>query len=186
VPEIEVPTEHLHEAIHEEVHQHAHGSAGHPGRDLWFLQIALSSALLAVLAALAALLAGHHANEAMIEQMQASDQWSYYQAKGIKANLLQTKVELLGALGKEATKQDEEKVGDYRREQKEIEEKAHEKEQSSADHLRRHNVLARTVTLLQVAIALSAIAALTRRRVLWFASLALGAAGALFFVQGLR
>ena len=36
------------------------------------------------LAAIAALLAGHAANEALLEQIKASDQWSYYQSKSIK------------------------------------------------------------------------------------------------------
>jgi len=41
------------------------------------------------------------------------------------------------------------------------------------------------VTLFQIAIALSAIAALTRRKVLWFVGLAGSAAGVLLFVRGL-
>ena len=96
--EIEVPTEHLHEAIHEQAHKDAHGGGGHSRGDTWTLQVALSSALIAVLAAVAALLAGHHANEALIEQIHASDHWAHYQAKSIKANVLDTKRELLVAL----------------------------------------------------------------------------------------
>src|SRR5215813_12675105 len=84
--EIEVPTEQLHETLHEEAHK-AHGDGG--GRE-WFSQVALSSALLAVLAAIAALLAGHHANEGVLEQIKASDHWSYFQSKGIKASVMQT------------------------------------------------------------------------------------------------
>jgi hypothetical protein len=72
MPEIEAPTEHLHETIHEEVHK---SEAGHHQAERWTPQVALSSALLAVLAALAALLAGHHVNEATLDQMKASDQF---------------------------------------------------------------------------------------------------------------
>jgi len=64
--------------------------------------------MLAVLAAVSALMAGYHANEAMLEQMKATDDWAFYQAKGIKANLLQTKMELLTALKAEG-------AGDRRR-----------------------------------------------------------------------
>src|SRR4029079_10155799 len=49
--------------------------------------IAISTALIAVLAAITSLLAGHHSNEALIEQIKASDQWAFYQAKGIKADV---------------------------------------------------------------------------------------------------
>ena len=38
--------------------------------------------------------------EAMILQIQSSDQWNYFQAKSIKSSLLTTKTELLTALGK--------------------------------------------------------------------------------------
>ena len=62
--------------------------------------VALTAALLAVLAAITALMAEHHANEAMMLQIQSSDQWNFYQAKSIKASLLTTKAELLKALGK--------------------------------------------------------------------------------------
>src|SRR5438105_1387121 len=92
----EVPTEHLHEHIEHE----AHGGAP------WIMGVALSSALIAALAAIASLLAGANANEAMVDQMKAADQWAYYQAKGVKANVLASKMELLTALGKEPDRKD--------------------------------------------------------------------------------
>src|SRR5207248_1176496 len=77
--EAEVPLEHLHEQVHH--------SAEH-SRERWISWVALSTAVLAVLAAIAGLLSGHHVNEAMMNQIEASDQWSYYQAKSIKAAVL--------------------------------------------------------------------------------------------------
>ena len=59
--------------------------------------MALSTAVLAVLAAIASLLSGQHANEAVMDQIEASDQWNYYQAKGIKAAVLDVKMSLTGA-----------------------------------------------------------------------------------------
>ena len=56
--------------------------------------IALTTALLAALGAVAALRAGDTVNEALVLkteagrlQAEASDQWAYYQAKGIKASV---------------------------------------------------------------------------------------------------
>jgi hypothetical protein len=79
----EVETETLMEKIHEEVE--------HDGGAL-LKRIALSTALFAALAAIAALKAGATVNEALVLkteatrfQAEASDQWAYYQAKGIKA-----------------------------------------------------------------------------------------------------
>ncbi len=174
--EMEVPTEHLHEDM-----EHA----AHHSSETWIMFVALSSALLAVLAAACSLLAGHHANEAMIEQIQASDQWAYYQAKGIKSTVLESKMELLRSLGKEPEAKDGEKITEYKNQQKEIEDKAHEKEQSSEQHLALHQILAKGVTVFQIAIALGAISALSRRKWLWYVSLALGALGLLFFLQGI-
>ena len=77
--EIEVPTEHLHESIHEKVEEERkHNEKG------WSMYVAISTALMAVLAAVSSLLAGHHSNESLVDQIKASDQWSYYQAKGKK------------------------------------------------------------------------------------------------------
>jgi len=181
--EIEVPTEHLHEVIHEEHHKADHGP-GHGKPERFTLYVALSSAMLAVLAAAAALFAGHHANEATLERVEASDLWNYFQAKGIKASVLRTKLELLSALEKPVKPEEEEKVKGYTREQNEIEAKAREKELSSEIHLNKHNTLARSVTFFQVAIALGAISVLTRRRVLWIGSLLVGLVGIAFLVLG--
>jgi hypothetical protein len=173
--EPEVPTEHLHEALHH------HAGAGRPG---WTLGVALSSALLAGLAAVCSLLAGHHANEAMVEQIQSSDKWSYYQAKGIKAAVLESKLELLEAEGKPVADKDRKKIATYKQEQEEISAAAKEKEHAAEAHLRRQVIFARGVTLFQIAIAIGAIAALTSRRAFWFVSLAFGGLGIFFLAQG--
>ena len=173
--ELEVPTEHLHETIHEQ--------AEREGRT-WILAVALSTAVLAVLAAITSLLAGHYANEAMIEQIRAADQWAYYQAKGIKLAVLESKMELLETLGQAGNGTDGEKAEEYKVQQKEIQEKAEEKEKSSEHHLRHHNTLAKAVTLFQIAIAVAAISVLTRKKWMWFGSLMLGSAGLIIFVLG--
>ena len=178
--EIEVPTEQLHETLHE----HAHGEGGHPPEP-WVPRAALSAAVLAVAAAVAALLAGHHANEAMLEQMKATDEWAMYQAKGIKSSLVENEVDILSALGKSAPEADTQKIERYKDEQKKIEEHAKALERASETDMLRHGGLARAVTLYQVSIALAAIAVLSRRKALWFVSMLLGCGGTVFFVQAL-
>jgi hypothetical protein len=175
--EIEVPTEHLHETLHEKAEQ----EQGPP----WIQGVALSAAIVAVLAAIAALLAGHHANEAMLEQMQANDIWAFYQAKSIKSSVLETRLQLIGALGKEVRAEDQQKLSGYERESKELEEHGNELERSSRGHMARHNVLARAVTVLQIGIAMAAVAALTRRRSVWYLSLLLAVVGTGFTLQSL-
>ena len=168
--EIEVPTEKL----HEEMTEHAAHS-----KEKWISQVALTSALVAVFAAIAALLAGHHSNEAMIEQIKASDKWSYYQAKGIKSSLLNAKMEILTEMGKTAKEEDRKKADEYKKQQEDISKEAGEK------HLKNHEVYAKAVTLFQVTIAIAAISVLMRRRRFWMLSLVFGFAGIGFFLQAL-
>ncbi|MBI3558424.1 MAG: DUF4337 domain-containing protein [Deltaproteobacteria bacterium] len=175
--EIEVPLEQVQESLQEHA-VHSHG-------DRLMMRIALTSAFLAALAAVAALLAGHHSNEAMLEQLHASDQWGYYQAKGIKAAVLGTKHDLLKALGKSPSEKDVEKMAEYRAEQEDIKKEAEHKEAEAQSHLRQHVVLARSVTMFQVAIAIGAISALTRKRRFWLVSMAFGFMGIAFLLQGL-
>lgn len=174
--EPEVPLE----SVHEHIHEHAERA-----KEAWVLGVALSAALLAAIAAVSALLAGHHANEAVIEQIQATDNWSYYQAKGVKSGILASKLELLRALGKETDPADEKRLQQYAAEQEEIRKEADEKQHAAAAHLHVHTVFARGVTMSQIAIAVAAIAVLTHRRSFWYVGLAFGAAGVWFLLQGL-
>jgi hypothetical protein len=170
----EVPTEHL----HEEIHHHVEHS-----REGWVLGVALSSALLAGLAAVSSLKAGHHANEAMMSQIESTDQWSYYQSKSIKETALTSKAEILEALGKPVAGTDREKVAGYQREKEQIAKKAEDLEKDAQTHLRTHEVLASSVTMFQIAIAVGAIAVLVRSRVFWLASLGVGVVGIAFLIQ---
>ena len=168
--EIEVPTEHLHEAINEKAEE------AFEKKERWTLLVAISTALMAVFAALASLMAGHHSNEALINQIKSSDQWAFYQAKSIKAQIraLQPAGSTNYAKSPEQVKMEEE----------EIKGKAESFEKSSEYHLGKHILLARAVTLLQVAIAISAIAILTRKRFLWVVAMCIALGGIVIFCTG--
>jgi uncharacterized protein DUF4337 len=183
--EIEVPTEQLQEKMAEELEEAKHEREESKHERQWVARVAVSAALLAVAAAISALLAGHHANEAILEQMQATDQWQYYQAKSIKLAVLLGGNDMLDALGKQVNPDRLAKAEKYQSEMKAIEETGHELEHSSEAHMVRHVSLARAVTGFQIAIAMSAIAVLAKRPKLWLLSLAIGIAGTVFMVLGL-
>jgi hypothetical protein len=170
--EAEVPLEHCHELISE----HAEQSG-----ESWISGVALSTAILAVLAAIAGLLAGTRANEAMLAQIESSDQWAYYQAKGIKAAVLDAKMTLTGA----PDPKDTAKAAKYQEEQADIQQEAKAREQEAKGSFHQHEIFAHGVTLFQIAIAVAAISALTRRRRYWLLSMALGVVGCYFLVSGL-
>jgi len=159
--DIEVPTEHLHEEINE------HAKEG----KRWSLYLAISTAFMAVLAAIAGLMAGHYSNEALIEQIKASDQWAYYQAKGIKAEIAAF-----------STVKDSALTEKYKTEQKSIKETAQEFQNASRVYLDKHVTLARAVTLFQIAIAISAISILTSKRWLWYFAILISLVGLVFFI----
>jgi Domain of unknown function (DUF4337) len=167
--EAEVPLERLHE--------HAHETAKH-SREAWISWVALSTAILAVLAAIASLLSGEHANEAMLNQIEASSQWSYYQAKSIKAAVLDAKAAFTGG----SNEADQSKRARYEKEQEQIKSEAEHKEAAAKSFFHKHEVFARGVTMFQIAIAIAAISALTKKRSFWVVSLVFGAFGCGFLV----
>jgi hypothetical protein len=174
--DIEVPTEHLHEHISESAKEN---------KDGWSMYAAISTAFMAVFAALGSLMAGHHSNEALISQIKASDQWAYYQAKGIKYDIAQSVVMQSSAANVEPPKEAKDRQAKLKTDQENIKKQADEDEKDSEAHLARHVTLARSVTLFQIAIAISAIAMLTKRSLLWYFSLALSAGGAVLFFMGI-
>jgi hypothetical protein len=168
----EVPLENLQEHVHE--------SAEHSG-EAWISGVALSTAVLAVLAAIAGLLSGKHANEAIMSQIEAANQWNYYQAKSIKSSVLDAKISLAGVVDEN----DRAKAARYEKEQSEIKSEAERKSNEAKTNFHRHEVLARGVTMFQIAIAIAAISALTRKRAFWMVSLVFGAIGCVFLVLGI-
>jgi len=181
--EIEVPLEAAQEHVHHEATHGGHEGHGAPAVP-WVSQVALSSAIFAVLAAVAALFAGGHSNEAVRDEIRASNQWSYYQAKGIKSDVLGSKLELMKSLDKPIDEKDRERNEKLTKDKEEIQKKANELEADAESHMVTHERLARSVTFFQVCIAIGAVAVLTKRRRFFFVSLAFGAIGLIFFGQG--
>src|SRR5271156_3475464 len=99
--EMEIPIE----AVHEHIHHEAHHS-----QEQWVSMVALSTAILAGLAAIASLLSGLNANKAIDKHIAANDKWAYYQEKNVKATILETRVQLLKAFDKPVPKKDEEHI----------------------------------------------------------------------------
>lgn len=115
-----------------------------------------------------------------MRQIESADQWAFYQAKGIKAAVLDVKMSLSGS----TSDADREKAQKYSEEQSDIQKEAQEKQAEAKINFRQHEVFARGVTLFQIAIAIAAISALTKRRRYWLISMIIGAIGCFFLVLG--
>jgi hypothetical protein len=196
MPEEELETAELKERIEQGVENALEG--GERGSPRWTTYLSLSTAIIAVFAAVAALESGANSNEAILEkneavlnQSKASDQWAYYQAKGVKAALAAGQAEMAADAKPEVSRKMRVEADRYKSEQEEIEKSARELENKVKESneraerfLERHHRFAISVTLFQIAIALCAIAALTRRRPLWFVGLGASAVGLALFVHG--
>jgi hypothetical protein len=168
------------EGVQEDMHERAHHAQG---RESWIGWAALSSALIAALAAIASLLAGYHSEEAMVQQTEALDTWNVYQAKSIKSLILERDVKRIESEGKEVSEKDRAKLAEYDKDKESLQEKAKEQHNDSVAHAARRKTLSSAVTMFQIAIAMAAISVLTKRKPFLFVSLAFGAVGICFLVS---
>ena len=187
-PEIDLET--IRETIDDEIERNG-------GRLLRW--ISLSTAVLAALAAVASLRAGATVNEALLLkteatqlQAEASDAWAFYQAKGIKAAVTRANADVWTAAGRAAPAAIAQTAARYTSEQDSLGRVAGAKERErdtrnqAADRLlEQHHRFAYAVAFFQIAIALGAVAALTRVRLVWVGSLLLGAIGVALFASRL-
>jgi Na+/glutamate symporter len=125
--------------------------------------------------------AGLYKNDAAIKKTEASNQWNYYQAKSSKQNLMELAIELAPAAQKDYY---EEQIKRYKSEKSDIklnaeklEAQATQFDEMSEAEMHQHHRWAQATTILQVAIALAAIALLTRKTWVEYAMFGTGALG---------
>lgn len=168
---------------HEMEHAAQHDPEGMAG------QLAVITAILATVGALFSYMggatqanAGLFKNNAAIKKTEASNQWNYYQAKSSKQNLAELALTLVPT---EAQKEEyRQEIARYKKEKAEIklgaeklEQEAHDWDKRSDDQMHEHHRWAQATTALQVAIALAAIALLTKRRWLEWVTIGTGGVG---------
>ncbi len=178
-------------------HQDAEHQGGTEGGKSWTRFVALSTAILAVVAAIGALQSGLLVNEALLQKneqvsrlTQASDAWNYYQAEGLKSLIYQTAAQAQPPTSPVA-QSDLAQSKRYLAKQTQLKQQAEslvaQSEGSSRkaeQFLSRHHIFAFSVSLCQIAIALSAVAALTQRRRIWIVGLVAGAVGTVLLLYG--
>src|SRR5712671_6219337 len=154
--------------------------------------ISVTMAILAVFVAVVSLL-GHRAHtEELLFQNRASDQWAYYQAKNIRRHNYEMGVDLL-SLVEFKNKEQADKVKEqyhkeaerYTKEQAEIEEQAKELENESAHAQRKADRFDLGEVFLEIALVISSLALLSRKRIFWFLGIASGLAGIGVAITGL-
>jgi hypothetical protein len=164
-------------------------------KDPWLNLLALTTVIFAVCATLATSKGGGYSTKTVLNQAMASDQWAYYQAKGIKGNLyevetlrLKREIELAPKASVPVLEKSladvEKKVAKYDGEKADISKKAMGYEEAKADAQKHGAPFGLAVIFLQIAILLSTIAALLKKQPVYWAGLAVGAVGLVYFVDG--
>ena len=168
-------------------------------KETWLNYLALSTVILAVFATLSTFKGGGFSTRSVMSQSQASDQWAYFQAKGIKAYLYQMQaekleIELLGlpkSTSREVVAVYADKIADYKKrvekyekEKSEIEVKAKQLESIRDESQLHSKAFGVAVIYLQIAILLSSIAGLLKKKMVWYGGLATGVVGLVYFADG--
>jgi hypothetical protein len=168
---------------HELEHATQHGAA-----DSFTGRIAVTTALLATVGALFSYQggamqanAGMAKNNAAIKKTEAANQWNYYQAKSGKQNLAELGMELAPNnkqdYYRQAIERYKEEKADIKKTAETFEAESKEWDKQSDEQMHLHHRWAQGTTALQIAIALSAIALLTRRKWLQWGVYGLSAFG---------
>jgi len=167
---------------HELEHAAQHEPKGMAG------QLAVVTAILATVGAMFAYMggatqanAGLFKNDAAIKKTEAANQWSYYQSKSAKQNLSELAVELAPPARHdfyaEEIKRYKAEKNDIKAAAEKLEAESKAFDDQSAEQMHQHHRWAQATTALQIAIAMAAIALLTKKRWLEGAVFALSAIG---------
>lgn len=167
-------------------------------KEPWLNYLALTTIIFAVAATLSTFKGGGYSTRSMLCQEQASNKWAYYQSKSIKSYIYETQKDMLELSTlrmekKESSAKDayvkkmndyEKSIKRYEKEKADIKKEA-EKLEILRDEAKKHsNEFGMAVIFLQISILLSSIAALIKRKYIWYIATVTGAVGLLYFANG--
>jgi len=165
-------------------------------KEKWVTWLALTTAVLAVLAAITTMYMGKFSTRTILMQAQETDQWAYFQAKSIKGHTYEIQhqkieLEMLQNKPSPAAREKIDKVlakyaaniKRYEKEKDEIKAKAEELAREKQIAQERSSNFSYSLIFLQIAIVLSSIAAITKRRPLWYLGLFVSAGWIFYFLN---
>ncbi len=168
-------------------------------KEPWLNWLALTTIILAVCATMATFKGGGFSTRSVLSQTKASDQWAFFQSKSIKGYLyemqkdqveMQLKMQgksLPPAVAEEYRRKLEgyaAKIAKYEGEKIKIQADAKSLEEARDDAQRHGQAFGVAVIFLQIAILLSSIAALLKKKYIWVLGVVVGIYGILQFVNG--
>ncbi len=167
-------------------------------KEPWLNYLALTTIIFAVCATLSTFKGGGFSTKSVLNQEQASNKWSYFQNKSLKLYLHDIGKDELELELNRIPKNDKENIEAYSKkiqsytvqvkkyelEKEEIKKEA-EKLELLRDEAQKHSkTFGEAVIFLQISILLSSIAALIKKRYLWYMAIVVGSFGLFFFLDG--
>jgi hypothetical protein len=171
-----------------EFHEHMEHAehAAHENNPL-ITAVSITIAILAVITAIIGSLESVNTAGAIIEsnkatlfQAQASDQWNFFQAKGIKKRVDELTADQGGpgaAAAAAKAKSEGEDQTRIQEDAKKLEEQRDEARKTADKNEARHPKLTLAAAMLQISIAISTVAIITKKRWPWFGAMILGLTG---------
>ncbi len=162
----------------------------------WMKVMAMTTTALGVVASVALSRASFYTNQSQLFRALEADQWSYYQAKSIKQELFQTRIkslqlEQLGLLTpdqefllNQTLDNYSKEITRYNQEKTEIKAQAEKIHRDNVISSRRSSEFSMSVVFAQIAIMLSAVGVLLKRRSLWIVGLIFGFISLFFIANG--
>jgi hypothetical protein len=162
----------------------------------WLNYLSLSTVLIALCATLSTYYGSNHSSQSMLSQMQASDQWAFFQSKSIKEYLYEVQLNSMQTAllnpqtpaASENTRKNMEDytktIAKYKTEKAKISTDAKHLEAQRDDSQKHGNAFGLAVVFLEVSILLSSIAALLKKKPLWYISMIPGLVGLVYFING--
>ena len=167
-------------------------------KEPWLNYLAFTTIVFAVCATLSTFKGGSFSTKSVLSQALATDKWSYYQSKSIKMYLNENQKENfemqmlavsknnpeLGLAYQSRIDKYKTKVKKYENEKEVIKKEAIALELARDEAQVHSKTFGEAVIFLQIAILLSSIAALVKKKYLWYIATILGIIGVILFADG--
>lgn len=161
----------------------------------WLNYLSVTTVLIALCTTLSTYKGGNYSSQALLSEIKANDQWALYQSKSIKSYLYEIQLEnlksdLSSAGGdkadtmKKRIRSYEQHVIKYKEDREQISREAKKLEADRDVSSNHSNAFGLAVVFLEISILLASIAALLKKKMLWYISMLPGMIGLLYFTNG--
>lgn len=162
---------------------------------MWLNWLAITTIIMSASATLGSSKSAGYSSNSMMSQNKASDQWAFFQAKSIKQHSFELQKDIIEVQLAQATPAVAAKfqaklaeydatIERYSKERKEVKATAEQFESERDRSQKNGKIFGSAIIYLQIGITLSALAALLKKKPVWYLSLVVGIIGMAYFING--